>query len=125
MGRPARGSRTRLDVHHIRKRAQGGSDFDLEQLVALCRDCHDRTDAPYARGRLVVTPLGGGRFAFAVLRGAGKCGAEVVDQWESLGSPSAGGEDAMVCDFAHVGKPGEPPGQQVTGSCPRPGGDRS
>ena len=24
-----------------------GSDFDLDQLVALCRACHDRTDAPY------------------------------------------------------------------------------
>jgi hypothetical protein len=67
MGRPARGSRTRLDVHHvlkgaqggpdcqgvtrwsgatqpdplgrhhILKRAPGGSDFDLDRLVALCR----------------------------------------------------------------------------------------
>lgn len=98
------GSRTRLDVHHVVKRSQGGSDFDLNQLVALCRTCHDQTDAPYARGRLVVTSLGGGRVAFAVLNGTGKCGAEVVDQWESLRGPSAGGEDAMACDFAHVGK---------------------
>ena len=102
------GSRAPLDVHHVLKRAQGGSDFDLDHLLALCRACHERTDAPYARGRLVVTPLGGGRFTFAVLRGAGKWGAEVVDQWESLGSPSAGGEDAMVRDFAHVGKAMEP-----------------
>ena len=58
------GERTRLDVHHVVKRAQGGSDFNLDLLVALCRPCHDRTDAPAARGRLVVIPLGSGRFRF-------------------------------------------------------------
>jgi hypothetical protein len=25
-----------LEVHHVVKRAQGGSDFDLDRLVALC-----------------------------------------------------------------------------------------
>jgi 5-methylcytosine-specific restriction endonuclease McrA len=55
------GARTRLDVHHILKRAQGGSDFDLERLVALCRPCHAQTDAPYAKGRLVIRPGSGGR----------------------------------------------------------------
>jgi len=78
------GSRVRLDVHHVLKRAQGGSDFDLDGLVALCRACHERTDAPYARGRLVVTPRGAGRFGFALVRGAGKGQGELVDQWESL-----------------------------------------
>jgi len=57
-----------LDVHHVVKRAQGGSDFDLDQLVALCRWCHDQTDAPYLRGRLVVTALGDGQFHFDVVR---------------------------------------------------------
>src|SRR2546426_1167634 len=33
------GVRRRLDVHHVVKRSQGGSDFDLHQLVALCRWC--------------------------------------------------------------------------------------
>jgi 5-methylcytosine-specific restriction endonuclease McrA len=64
--------RTRLEVHHVVKRAQGGSDFDLDYLVALCRPCHAQTDAPYARGRLVITPRGAGRFVFSVLRGADK-----------------------------------------------------
>jgi 5-methylcytosine-specific restriction endonuclease McrA len=96
-----------LDVHHVLKRAQGGSDFALDRLVALCRACHDRTDASYAKGRLVVRPLGDGRFAFMVMRGAGKWGAEVEDQWESLGSLSAGGHDALIGGFAHVGKTGE------------------
>jgi 5-methylcytosine-specific restriction endonuclease McrA len=65
--------RTRLDVHHVVKRAQGGSDFDLDQLVALCPMCHVQTDAPYMRGRLVTTPLGAGRFTFEVIRG--------IDKW--------------------------------------------
>ena len=83
------GSRARLDVHHVVKRAQGGSDFDLDRLVALCRVCHDRTDAPYTRGRLVATSLGSGRFAFDVMRGEGKGGSEAVDHWESPAPPSA------------------------------------
>ena len=44
------------------KRAQGGSDFDLDRLVALRPPCHVQTDAPYARGRLIITPLGAGHF---------------------------------------------------------------
>jgi 5-methylcytosine-specific restriction endonuclease McrA len=69
--------RTRLEVHHVVKRAQGGSDFDLDYLVALCRPCHVQTDAPYARGRLVITPLGQGQFTFTVVRG--------VDKWAIRG----------------------------------------
>jgi hypothetical protein len=76
-----------LDVHHVVKRSQGGSDFDLDLLVALCRWCHDQTDAPYERGRLVVTALGAGQFTF-----------EVVQQAARGTSP------ASVPIFAHVGK---------------------
>jgi hypothetical protein len=61
-----------LEVHHVVKRAQGGSDFDLDRLVALCPPCHAQTDAPYVRGRLVITPLGAGRFTVEVTRGAAK-----------------------------------------------------
>jgi len=61
-----------LEVHHVVKRAQGGSDFDLDRLVALCPPCHTQTDAPYARGRLVISPLGGGRFTCAIARGPDK-----------------------------------------------------
>jgi 5-methylcytosine-specific restriction endonuclease McrA len=64
--------RTRLEVHHVVKRAQGGSDFDLDRLVALCPPCHAQTDAPYGRGRLVITPLGQGQFTFTVIRGTDK-----------------------------------------------------
>ena len=61
-----------LEVHHVVKRAQGGSDFDLDRLVALCPPCHAQTDAAYTRGRLVITPLGAGRFSIEVIRGADK-----------------------------------------------------
>jgi len=61
-----------LEVHHVVKRAQGGSDFDLDRLVALCPSCHAQTDAAYTRGRLVITPLGAGRFNIEVIRGADK-----------------------------------------------------
>jgi hypothetical protein len=40
--------------------------------VALCLHCHAQTDAPGARGRLVITPLAYGRFAAEVTRGADK-----------------------------------------------------
>jgi hypothetical protein len=53
-----------------RWRPPGGSDFDLDLLVALCRWCHDQTDAPYERGRLVVTALGAGQFTFEVVQRA-------------------------------------------------------
>jgi 5-methylcytosine-specific restriction endonuclease McrA len=58
-----------LEVHHVVKRAQGGSDFDLDRLVALCPPCHVQTDAPYARGRLVISPRGAGHFTVKVTRG--------------------------------------------------------
>jgi 5-methylcytosine-specific restriction endonuclease McrA len=62
----------RLDVHHVVKRAQGGSDFDLDRLVALCRPCHAQTDAPFDRGRLLIEPLGGGTFRVAMVQRANK-----------------------------------------------------
>jgi hypothetical protein len=58
-----------LGVHHVVKRAQRGLDFDLDRLVALCPPCHAQTEAPYARGRLVITPLGDGCFTVEVIRG--------------------------------------------------------
>jgi hypothetical protein len=75
--------RARLDVHHRLTRARGGSDFDLDHLVAVCRPCHEQTDAPYARGRLAVNALGAGRFAFEFRLDAGQGSADVVDRWES------------------------------------------
>jgi hypothetical protein len=77
-----------LEVHHVVKRAQGGSDFDLDRLVALCPPCHAQTDAPYARGRLVVMPSSSGRFIFERWEGTGKETSQVVERWESPWFPS-------------------------------------
>jgi len=66
------GVRTRLDVHHVTKRVQGGSDFDLDRLIALCRVCHAQTDAPFRLGRLLIMPLGDGRFRCVVVQGESK-----------------------------------------------------
>lgn len=51
-----------LDLHHVVKRSQGGT-WDEDNLIPLDRTCHDRTDWPFAKGRLRIVPLGGGRFA--------------------------------------------------------------
>jgi hypothetical protein len=62
----------------IRPRAPAG----IRRLwVALCRWCHDQTDAPYGRGRLVVTALGAGQFRFDVIRRVAR-GSVPVDEHE-------------------------------------------
>ncbi len=78
---PPRAVPSRLEVHHVIKRAQGGSDFDLDRLIALCPPCHAQTDAPYARGRLVITPRAAGHFTVEVTRGA--------DKWAIRAQPTA------------------------------------
>jgi 5-methylcytosine-specific restriction endonuclease McrA len=50
------GRRGPLDLHHVVKRSQGGQDT-VENIVPLCRRCHDATDAPSGRGkRLTIEP---------------------------------------------------------------------
>jgi len=60
---------------------RGARNFDLDRLVALCPPCHALTDAPYVRGRLVITALGAGRFPCEVTRGA--------DKWAIRAEPTA------------------------------------
>jgi hypothetical protein len=95
------GLRRRLDVHHVIKRAQGGSDFDLNALVALCRSCHEQTDAPYDRGKLVITPLGLGQFAFEMMERVRK------RLWSGPGAVAHVGKirvAAAAPEFAHGGQ---------------------
>lgn len=53
--------RLAVDVHHVQKRSAGGAD-DPDNCIAICRQHHDRTDWPFAKGRLVILPLGRGAF---------------------------------------------------------------
>lgn len=52
------------DHHHCVKPRRSHHDATL--IVNLCRMHHDWCDRPYHRGRLVVTPLGQGRFTFEI-----------------------------------------------------------
>jgi len=56
-----------LDVHHVIKRSQGGGLMDPHNAVTLCRQCHDRTDAPYTQGRLVIKWAPPDRFFYDVV----------------------------------------------------------
>ncbi len=82
------------------ERSQGGSDFDLNRLVALCRSCHEQTDAPYDRGELIVSPRGLGQFAFEVVQRAGRCGGPGRGDSAHVGKVGRAGGAA---EFAHVG----------------------
>ena len=64
-------TRPGTDPHHVRKRSQGGED-SLENIVLVCRACHDRTDAPYAVSRLVFAKAAAGGWVWHVLRGPDK-----------------------------------------------------
>ena len=72
---PLEGSQTcgrggALEVHHVVKRAQGArTSISTGWCGALsAAPCAD--GRPQARGRLVITALGAGRFACEIIRGA-------------------------------------------------------
>src|SRR5258706_6337239 len=45
--------RGRLAPHHVVKRSQGGPDTEFN-VIMLCRPCHESTDFPTGRGRLMI-----------------------------------------------------------------------
>ena len=55
-------SQRATDHHHLLKPRR--SHHVPELIVALCRTHHAEVDAPYAKGRLVISPSGDGRFLF-------------------------------------------------------------
>ena len=72
---PLRCQRRAVDHHHVVKRSQGGPT-DPDHVVALCRTCHERTDFPYSRGRLVIEALGAEQFRYEIRyakKGRGPC----------------------------------------------------
>ncbi len=43
-----------VDIHHIAPRGMGGSEKDyIENLVALCRSCHDKAESSRAFNKQV------------------------------------------------------------------------
>ena len=56
----------RLEAHHVVKRSHARDD-SVDNLIALCRDCHRRTDGPYAKGRLMIRALGHEEFDWKIV----------------------------------------------------------
>ncbi len=52
-----------LDLHHVIKRSQGGADT-IENLIPLCRPCHNATDYPSGKDQRLVIQRGTGFFTF-------------------------------------------------------------
>jgi len=67
-----------FDVDHVIPRSRGGPDHE-DNLVTLCRGCHQRKDWPYYKGRLVITPLGDEHFNFEVHYGEDKSSVERIE----------------------------------------------
>jgi 5-methylcytosine-specific restriction endonuclease McrA len=43
-----------VDIHHIRPRGMGGSEKDyIENLVALCRKCHDKVESSRSFNKMI------------------------------------------------------------------------
>lgn len=59
-----------VDHHHTVKPRR--SHHTADEVIRICRGHHDKCEYPYARGRLVVRPLGDGRFECAVVSSADK-----------------------------------------------------
>ena len=53
------------DRHHTKKPRR--SYHEARYILRVCRSCHQECDAPYAQGRRIITPLGGGQFTSEVV----------------------------------------------------------
>ena len=45
-----------VDIHHIIKKSQGGGD-NWENLIPLCRPCHDRAHGKNARAERILLQI--------------------------------------------------------------------
>ena len=55
------------DPHHVVPRSLGGADH-ADNVIWLCRFHHEMVDAPFVKGRMVITALGGGKFSWEIVR---------------------------------------------------------
>lgn len=62
-------SRELLTPEHSISRSAGGSD-DKNNVWCACVICHRLKEAPYAKGRLLVYPLGNETFDFMLVKGS-------------------------------------------------------
>jgi hypothetical protein len=101
------GVRRAPTIHHLTKRSRGGSDFDEDRLAVLDQwGCHAKVDAPFRDGRLLIAPLGAGRFCFRVVVADHKGSPETVlqhdhtptAQWlAAQGRPTTGRGEVAGC----------------------------
>lgn len=56
--------RRAVEHHHLFKPRR--ANHDESKVVHVCRDCHDRMEWPYKRGRLCYVGNFGAEFAFAI-----------------------------------------------------------
>lgn len=78
-----------LDVHHVVPRSAKRDDSP-SNAACLCRVHHRMTEAPYLCGRLVIEPLGKGRFRFTRVWAADKWAAR-REREEARGDAVSGG----------------------------------
>jgi hypothetical protein len=66
------------DRHHVIK--PRSSNTTVDSVVDLCRQHHDRCEWPYAKGRLVITPLGNQRFRYTVKYASDKWAMRAIER---------------------------------------------
>lgn len=76
--------RAGVDPEHAVPRSRGGSDHP-DNVWWAARECHRAKEASYATGRLLVEPLGAGRFRFTFVQGPSKWEHTVLWARESRG----------------------------------------
>lgn len=81
-----------LDPEHVQARSAGGPD-SWANIAVLCRRHHRMTESAFIHGRLLVDPLGDGRFRFRLVRADDKV-AFARGRFELLAPEKIGGRAA-------------------------------
>lgn len=95
------GRRGVLDPDHARDAGDGGADT-WSNLSLLCRSkCHRLKSEAFARGRLIVTVLGEGRFEYVLIRAAHKAAYRRGD-YRIIEGPTIGGRLPTIAERADL-----------------------